>query len=231
MNLIAFALCSIPNVSAARRLYEVDSLDDEAVAKILFHRRKQETGSQALRPDQQRIAMLSLIHGEPEQPRLLTLASSSDDEPGILRKLGEVLGGTGRLAAWHLDEPLAVLRLRSARLGVALPRLWQDEHLDLADPWGADACIDQAARLMGLPGLGATHGLDAWEAWLGGDEQQVRAWTELRALNSWQLAHRLLVAQGRLTPAHARAGAQMLKQRLPEMGAAHLDSYAADLEP
>jgi predicted PolB exonuclease-like 3'-5' exonuclease len=230
MNLIAFALSSIPNISAARRLYDVEGLDDEAVAKILFHRRKQETGREALRPDQQRIAVLSLIHGEPEQPRLMTLSSASDDEATILRHLGETLGGTGRLAGWHLGEPLTVLRLRTARLGVALPRLWQDEHLDLADTWGADACIDQAARLMGLPGLGASHGLDAWEAWLAGDQQRICSWTELRVLNSWQLAHKLLVAQGRLTPAHARAGVQALRQRLAENGAEHLRDYAAALE-
>lgn len=230
MNLIAFALCSIPNVAAARRLYDVDGLDDEAVAKILFHRRKQETGSEALRPDQQRIAVLSLIHGEPEQPRLVTLPAGGEDEAGMLRRLGETLGGTGRLAGWHLEEPLTVLRLRSVRLGVALPRLWQEEHLDLADSWGADACIDQAARLMGLPGLGTSHGLDAWETWLAGDQQRVCSWTELRALNSWQLAHKLLVAQGRLTPAHAKAGVQALRQRLTETGTEHLRDYAAALE-
>jgi hypothetical protein len=216
-------------VAAARRLYDVEGLDDKAVAKILFHRRKQEAGSEQLRPDQQRIALMSVIHGEPEHPRLLTLSSASEDEAAMLRRLNETLGGTGRLAAWHLDEPLAIVRLRSIRLGVASPRLWQNEHLDLAACWGGDACIDQAARLMGLPGLGASHGLDAWTCWLAGDHERVQAWTELRVLNSWQLAHKLLVAQGRLTPAHAKAGVHALRDQLGD-GASHLAAYAASLE-
>lgn len=230
MNLIAFALCSIPDVVAARRLYDVDGLDDVAVAKILFHRRKQQTGSELLRPDQQRVALISLIHGEPDQPRLVTLSTAHEGEADLLRHLGEVLGGTARLAGWRLDGELAVLRLRATALGVAIPRLWQNEHVDLADSWGGDAPLDEAARLMGLPGLSDSEGTDPWEAWQQGDHDLVQACVELRALNTWQLAHKLAVAQGRMTPALAKTGIQALAKRLADTDSAHLRDYAAALE-
>jgi predicted PolB exonuclease-like 3'-5' exonuclease len=231
MNLIAFALCSIPNIAAARALYDTAGLDDSAVAKILYHRRKQETGREALRPDQQRIAVLSVVCGEPDHPRLETLSVNSDDESGILRHLGESLGGTGRLAGWRLQGELAVLRLRAVGLGVAIPRLWQDDPLDLAEVWGGQTSLDEAGRLMGLPAIGDHQCADVWEAWHAGNHEQVQACAELRALDTWLLAHKLAVAQGRMTPSSAKAGMQTLKKKLADTGAAHLQAYAAALEP
>lgn len=230
MNLIAFALCSVPNVSAARRLYDVEGLDDGAVAKILFHRRKQQSGSLSLRPDQQRIALVSLVHGEPEHPQLETFSAATDAEASILRQLGEALGGTGRLVSWRLDEEMAILRLRAASLGVALPRLWQDEHLNLAGHWGDDAPLHEAARLLDLPGLADTTCQDIWDAWQGGDQLAVQACAELRALNTWQLAHKLAIAQGRLTVAHAKTGTQALSKKLASSDSPHLRAFAAALE-
>lgn len=230
MNLIAFALCSMPNVAAARSLYDVDGLDDKAVAKILFHRRKQQTGSEDLRPDQQRIALLSLVSGEPDHPRLETLSVNSEDEAAMLRHLAGILGGTGRLVGWRLQGELAVLRLRAVSLGVAIPRLWQNDQQDLAEVWGGEAQLDEAAQLMGLPGMAGGQCLDIWEAWQDGDHEQVQACAELRALNTWLLAHKLMVAQGRMTPSSAKSGIQVLKKKLADSGAAHLQAYAAALE-
>ncbi len=230
MNLIAFALCCVPNVAAARRLYDVEGLDDDGVAKIMYHRRKQQNGRNDLRPDQQRIALLSLVHGEPEHPQLVTLSTASDDEATILRHLGEALGGTGRLAGWRLGAELAVLRLRATHLGVALPRLWHDEHVDLAANWGGETPLGEAARLMGLPGLGDTECADIWEAWHGGDHDAVQACAELRALNTWQLSHKVAVAQGRLTPIHARNGIQALRKKLAVSASEHLRTFAERLE-
>jgi len=230
MNLIAFALCSIPDISAARRLYDGDGLDDQGIAKILFHRRKQLTGSEQLRPDQQRIALLSLVTGEPEHPRLETLSLAGGDEAGLLRHLGEALGGTARLAGWQLQDELALLRLRAISLGVAVPRLWQHEPLDLAGQWGSEAPLDEVARLMGLPGLGSSAGLDVWQAWQRGDHRQVHAAAELRAVNSWLLAHRLAVAQGHMTPALAKSAVQALRTHLAASDSDHLQACAAALE-
>lgn len=230
MNLIAFALCSLPDTAAARRLYDADGLDDEAVAKIMYHRRKQQAASYRLRADQQRIGVLSLVHGEPEHPRLLTLSLAEADEAALLRQLGEALGGTARLAGWHAGADLAVLRLRATRLGVTVPRLWQDDFQDLGARWGGEAPLDEAARMMGLPGLLGAQGTDAWAAWLAGEHDSVAACAELRALSTWQLAHKLAVAQGRLTPALAKAGAQALAKQLAASEQAHLRDYAAALE-
>lgn len=230
MNLIAFALCSMPNVAAARRLYNVEGLDDAAVAKILFHRRKQQANSENLRPDQLRVALVSLVYGEPEQPVLRTLSVASEDEATVLRHLNEALGGTARLAGWRLSGEMEILRLRAAALAVSMPRLWQEEHIDLGNCWGSEAPLDEAARLMGLPGLKGSERVNVWDAWRAGDHDKVQVCAELRALNTWQLAHKLAVAQGRLTAAHAKSGMQALSKKLADSNSAHLREYAAALE-
>jgi hypothetical protein len=83
---------------------------------------------------------------------------------------------------------------------------------------------------MGLPGLAGSDKLDNWDAWQAADHAGLQAKAELQALNCWQLAQRLAVAQGHLTPAHAKAGNQVLRAMLAESPAEHLRAYAASLE-
>jgi hypothetical protein len=83
---------------------------------------------------------------------------------------------------------------------------------------------------MGLPGLVGNPVIDIWDAWRSGDHDQVQACAELRAINTWQLAHKLAVAQGRLTPVHAKTGSQALIRKLADSDSAHLRAYAAALE-
>lgn len=230
MKLIAYAHCCVPDVDAARRLYDVEGLDDKAVAKILFHRRKQQSGAEALRADQQALAAVCLIHGEPEAPQLVSVSADQDSEAVMLQQIGSTLGGTGRISGWQLADSLAILRLRAAQQGVAVPRLFTDEHQDLAAHWGLDCGLDEAARLMGLPGLFATDALDNWAAVSTGDYPALRRKAELQALNSWQLAQKVAVAQGRLTPQHAKAGLKALRELLASSDGAHLRAYAAALE-
>lgn len=230
MKLIAFAQCCVPDVAAARRLYDVDGLDDKAVAKILFHRRKQQTGGEILRPDQQRPALVTLVHGEPENPRMTSLSVAEKDETEILQRIGDILGGTGHLNGWQLADDLAILRLRAIHLGTAVPRLFVDEHQELAAAWGGVTPLDEAALLMGLPGLSGSDVLDNWAAWQAGDHTALQARAELQALNCWLLAQRLAVAQGRLTPSAARSGIQALRNLLADVSADHLQRFVAALE-
>jgi predicted PolB exonuclease-like 3'-5' exonuclease len=230
MKLIAYAHCSIPDVDAARRLYDVEGLDDKAVAKILFHRRKQQSGTEQLRPDQQRLAVVSLLHGEPETPRLSTLAVTDHSEAEMLEQVGNAMGGMGCLSGWNLSADLAVLRLRAAHSETAVPRLFVDDHQDLSKHWGMDNNLDEAARLMGLPGLDGSDAIDNWDAWQAGDTEGLRRKVELQVLSCWQLAQKLAVAQGRLTPQHARAGEKALQAVLTGTDGAHLHAYAAALE-
>lgn len=230
MKLIAYAHCCVPDVAAARRLYDVEGLDDQAVAKILFHRRKQQTGAETLRADQQALAAVCLIHGEPEAPQITSLSTEQADEAAILQQIGNTLGGTGRLSGWRLADKLAVLRLRAAQQGIAVPRLFTDDHQDLSSQWGADCGLDEAARLMGLPVLFGAEQLDNWDTLLEGDYQSLCRKAELQALNCWQLAQKIAIAQGRLTPQQSRAGRKALRERLAADNDEQLRAFAAALE-
>lgn len=230
MKIIAYAHCCVPDVAAARRLHDVEGLDDTAVAKILFHRRKQQSGAETLRADQLALATICLIHGEPEAPQITSVGADRNSESDMLQQIGSTLGGTGWLHGWRITDALAVLRLRAAQDGVAVPRLFTEEHQDLAAHWDADCDLDEAARQMGLPGLFGTAALDHWEAWLEGDHAALRRKAELQALNSWQLAQQLAVAQGRLSPQHAKTGRRALGALLDAQQDAHLRAYAAALE-
>ena len=56
MNTLVFDIETVPDVALGRRLYGLDGLADEQVAKAMFALRRQETGGEFLPPEQRRHA-------------------------------------------------------------------------------------------------------------------------------------------------------------------------------
>ena len=66
MQFSALYWSAVPDVELGRRLYELSDLDDKAVGKILFHRRKEEVGVQTdIRLVQKRFFAATLIQAAP----------------------------------------------------------------------------------------------------------------------------------------------------------------------
>ena len=44
MNVLVFDIETVPDVDAGRRLYKLGDLPDQDVAKVMFHKRREQTG-------------------------------------------------------------------------------------------------------------------------------------------------------------------------------------------
>ena len=61
MNVMVFDIETIPDVEGGRRLYGLEGLGDKEVASVMFHKRRQETGTEFLRHHLQRIVAISVV--------------------------------------------------------------------------------------------------------------------------------------------------------------------------
>ena len=59
MNVLVFDIETVPDVELGRRLYGLTGLSDEQVGHIMFTKRLQETGSEFLSHEQQRVIAIS----------------------------------------------------------------------------------------------------------------------------------------------------------------------------
>ena len=61
MNVFVFDIETVPDVEGGRRLWELDGLTDKEVANIMFHKRRQETGTEFLRLHLHRVVAISVV--------------------------------------------------------------------------------------------------------------------------------------------------------------------------
>ncbi|MCB1724070.1 MAG: hypothetical protein KDJ39_10300 [Gammaproteobacteria bacterium] len=211
MRFSVFALSSVPDVVTARRNLALDDLDDKAVAKVLFHQRKQRTGSsENLRWDERMLASVSIIHHSIDNVQIVTHDFASDDEPAMLRAYYTSALRSGCMVSWNPDAlDLPLVHFRSLLHRVSYPAYWDainersDFHLSIVDrlaPGGSDLpSLDSIARKVGFPGM-LGRGEDAvYEGWLRRDSTDAVAASDLAALNSYLLALRVFSLTGQVT--------------------------------
>jgi 3'-5' exonuclease len=61
MNILVFDIETVPDIELGRRLYGLTGLSDEQVGQIMFTKRRQETGSEFLSHEQQRVIAISVV--------------------------------------------------------------------------------------------------------------------------------------------------------------------------
>lgn len=211
MRFAVFAITPVPDTATARALFDLEGLDDADVARVLFHRRRQQTGtSEALRWDQRAIAGICLIQHSVDQVQIQTLTLAGHDEVQMLEAFFRAAVREGRLVSWDGERlALPLLHFRSLRHAVSFPAYWQtrreraDWHLDVRQ-WLAAAAddapdLDETARRLGLPGMPGLDQQRVYEAWLGGRHADIAAYCELSALNVYLIALRLFSTTGQLS--------------------------------
>lgn len=234
MNLISFSLGAVPDVATGRRLHDLGDLSDADAAKVLFHRRKQETGhSEALRPNLQRIAALAMVHEGSDGPTLVSRNWRDGGEAELLDTLLEPCKGLGTLVSWGGDSlPLlgyrALKYARHARVfGLRSETAYC--HCDLQAELShgqARACapLHEIAHLMELPGVEPTP-VDAWEALLADQPEPLMIDLELRAIHIYLIGLRqVLVAQQR-TEAQVEETITALHSNLEDRREPHLQHF------
>lgn len=234
MNLITFSLGAVPDVATGRRLYDLGDLSDEDAAKVLFHRRKQETGhSEALRPNLQRIAAIAVVYEGDEGPALISQNWRDGDEAALLDLLLEPCRGLGTLVSWGGDSlPLLGYRaLKYARhAGVfGLRNEAAYCHCDLQAELSQGrpetrAPLHEIAHLMELPGVAPTA-VDAWEAMLADEPDALMTDLELRAIHIYLIGMRRALITQQRTECQVAEALAALRRNLEDRREAHLQAF------
>ena len=61
MDILAFDIETVPDTDGFRRMEGLDGVDDADVARIMFHRRRQEAGTDFIRLHLQRVVAISCV--------------------------------------------------------------------------------------------------------------------------------------------------------------------------
>lgn len=239
MRFSVFALSTVPDTATTRQLFDLDDLDDKSVAKVMFHRRKQQTGtSEILRWDQRAVACLTLIHHTLDGVKMESLTYIDHSEQDMLHAFYRTASQGTRLVSWDGEQTLIpLIHFRSLKHRISYPTYWEAcrsgarIHLDLRS-WLSPTVDDrpgihETARKLGLPGMLGMNDEQVTDAWLRGDVDDVRAFSETLALNAYLLAMRLFSTTGELPRHDSERVAKTLREGLGQRNQPHIDKFLA----
>jgi 3'-5' exonuclease len=227
MNILVFDIETIPDVDLGRRLYGLEGLSDEQVAKAMFTLRRNVTGGEFLSLEQHRVVAISCVLRSREGLRVWSLGEPSSTEAELIERFYDGIEKfTPDLVSWNGSGfDLPVLHYRALRAGIQATRYWQTgdddsafrynnylsrfhwRHTDLMDVLSgfqsrARVSLENAACLLGLPGKLGFSGAQVWGEWLAGDLVRIRRYCETDVLNTYLVYLRFDLMRGRLTPEH-----------------------------
>jgi predicted PolB exonuclease-like 3'-5' exonuclease len=224
MNVLVFDIETIPDVVSGRRLYDLEGLNDADVAKIMFHKRREETGdSEFLRHHLHRIVAISVVMRHADQIKVWSLGDEQSDEADLIRRFFDGIEKYApTLVTWNGSGfDLPVLHYRSLLHGIAAPRYWDTGDLDRDFKWNnyisrfhwrhtdlmdvlagyqprASAPLDSIAVMLGFPGKLGMDGSKVWGAYQAGRLGEIRDYCETDVLNTFLVYLRFELIRGNL---------------------------------
>ena len=250
MNTLVFDIETVPDVELGRRLYDLDGLDDAAVAQAMFAKQRQARGSDFLPPPQQRIVAISAVLRSRDGLKIFSLGDEQSSERDLVQKFFDGLEHyTPELVSWNGSGfDLPVLNYRAMRHGVDAHRYWEMgdsdrdfrynnylsryhwRHIDLMDvlsAYGASgrASLDLVAQLIGLPGKLGIGGAAVWPSYQRGELGAIRDYCELDVVNTYLIYLRFQLTRGVLDAATYKMELDQVEAKLEQSDRAHLKSY------
>ena len=86
MNVLAFDIETVPDVELGRRLYDLDGLDDAAVAQAMFAKQRAIKGSDFLPAPQQRVVAISVVLRTREGLKIFSLGDEQSQERELVQR-------------------------------------------------------------------------------------------------------------------------------------------------
>jgi len=251
MNVLVFDIETIPDIDSGKRLYKLDGLGDADVAKVMFHKRREQTGdSEFLRHHLHRVVAISAVLRHADTLRLWSLGETDADEAELIRRFFDGIEKyTPMLVSWNgggFDLP--VLHYRSLLHGISAPRYWDTgdddrefkwnnylsryhaRHTDLMDVLAgyqprAVAPLDEVAQMLGLPGKLGMHGSEVWEQYQAGRIEDIRHYCETDVLNTYLIFLRFELIRGNLERAAWEAEVARARELLRTDDRPHLRAF------
>ncbi|MGH8134581.1 MAG: 3'-5' exonuclease [Steroidobacteraceae bacterium] len=251
MNTLVFDIETVPDVAFGRRLYGLESLPDDQVAKAMFARRRQDTGGDFLPLEQHRVVAISCALRTGEALTLWSVGEPDTPEGELVQRFFDGIGKfSPDLVSWNgAGFDLPVLNYRALLAGVYAPRFWETgdadpafrynnylsryhwRHTDLMDVlcgFGAArgrVSLANMACLLGLPGKLGFGGEQVWDAYQRGDLAGIRRYCETDVLNTYLIYLRFEQLRGQLTPERHREEVERLRAYLRASPEPHLARF------
>ena len=224
MNTLVFDIETVPDVALGRRLYGLQDLSDEQVAKAMFALRRQGTGGDFLPLEQHRVVASSCVLRSRDGLTVWSLGEPGTPEAELVQRFYDGIEKySPDLVSWNGSGfDLPVLTYRALLHGVQAARFWEtgDEdpafrynnylsryhwrHTDLMDVLSSfqgrgRASLASMATLLGLPGKLGFDGSQVWEAFQAGNLLGIRRYCETDVLNTWLIWLRFAQLRAALT--------------------------------
>lgn len=250
MNVFVFDIETVPDVDGARKIHNIDGVDDKGVAEILFYQRRQQANTEFLRHHMHRIVAISVVFRSYDKLKVWSLGDENASEKELIQRFFDGIEKySPTLVSWNgggFDLP--VLHYRMLVNGVVAPRYWESgdddrdfkwnnylsryhhRHTDLMDVLAgfsprANAPLEEIASLLGFPGKMGMSGAKVWDAYQDGDIQGIRDYCELDVLNTYLVYLRYQMIRGQLLEAEYIKECQMLREYLAEEKREHFDRF------
>lgn len=251
MNILVFDIETVPDVDTGRRLYGLDGLSDRDVARVMFTKRREQTGdSEFLRHHLHRVVTISAVLRTSDSFRVWSLGDAISDEADLIRRFFEGIDKyTPVLVSWNGSGfDLPVLHYRALKHGIVASRYWEtgaedqsfrwnnylsryhERHTDLMDVLSgyqprATAPLDEVAVLLGLPGKMGHSGAEVWDQFQAGAIEDIRNYCETDVLNTYLVYLRFELMRGNLDNIQYQKELAVVRDALTAAGKPHLSRF------
>jgi predicted PolB exonuclease-like 3'-5' exonuclease len=224
VNTLVFDIETVPDVALGRRLYGLEGLSDEQVAKAMFALRRQGSGGDFLPLEQHRVVAISCVLRSRDGLTVWSLGEPGTPEAELVQRFYDGIEKySPDLVSWNGSGfDLPVLTYRALLHGVQAARFWETgeedpafrynnylsryhwRHTDLMDVLSSfqgrgRASLSNMATLLGLPGKLGFDGSQVWEAFQAGNLVGIRRYCETDVLNTWLIWLRFAQLRAALT--------------------------------
>ncbi|MDH3673551.1 MAG: 3'-5' exonuclease [Gammaproteobacteria bacterium] len=251
MNVLVFDIETVPDVDAGRRLHGLDGLSEVDIGRVMFEKRRQETGdSEFLRHHFHRIVAISTVLRHGDSLRVWSLGEIHSAEDELIRRFFDGIDKfTPTLVSWNGSGfDLPVLHYRALLHGISASRYWDtgnddrefrwnnylnrfhERHTDLMDVLAgyqprAAASLNEIATLLGLPGKMGMSGANVWDHYCAGKLQEIRDYCETDVLNTYLIYLRWELLRGNLDHRRWSQEQQLVRDTLKHEAKPHMQAF------
>jgi predicted PolB exonuclease-like 3'-5' exonuclease len=249
-HVFAFDIETVPDVEFGRRLHGLAGLTDKQVGYVMHTRQREQTGSEFLSLEQQRIVAISIAMRARDGFKVWSLGEPESTEEELVRRFFDGIERLSpTLVSWNgAGFDLPVLHYRALRHRIQAHRYWEmgDEdqsfrwnnyisryhwrHVDLMDVVSGfqgrgRVGLDHMAQLLGYPGKLGMSGEGVWNAHLAGRIDDIRHYCETDVINTYLIYLRFELMRGLLTHEEHDREVELVRETLRDSAHPHLQEY------
>ncbi len=250
MNIFVFNIKTIPDVDTARKIYELDNIDDSNVANIMFHKRRQQAGTEVLKLHLHKIVAISVVLRTAEQFRVWSLGNTKSDEKEIIERFFNGIDKyVPTIVSWNgKNFDLPILHYRALKHAVNCQRYWDQgdndpsfkqnnytsryhqRHTDLMDllagyESSAYAPLDEITTMLGFPGEITMNTAKIGDNYQAGNLAAIRNDCEINVLNMYLVYLRFRLMTGHLLKQEYQQEIEFMRQILEKENKTHIDKF------